>query len=125
LRRLPFGGSIEHMFDTEVGHDGALFGGAASASPGVEQPACAVPPSESVVLLRRLLTQLAEVDPVELPARQALADARELLAARAQIDALLLRRLGDVGTRKLHRLGPARRRRRGCGRRTARSTPRP
>jgi hypothetical protein len=54
--------------------------------------------------LRGALSALAVVDPVELPAELALADARELLAARAQLDALLLRRLGDVDARKLHQL---------------------
>jgi hypothetical protein len=41
---------------------------------------------------------------VELPEAQALADARELLALRAQLDAVLLRRIGDVDARGLHRL---------------------
>jgi hypothetical protein len=105
LPHPPFGAKVEHVFDVcDDGSAEAPFGGAAWASPGVEQPASAVPPSESVVRLRQLLTQLAEVDPVELPGAQALAETRELLAARAQVDALLLRRLGDVDTRKLHRL---------------------
>jgi hypothetical protein len=57
-----------------------------------------------VAQLRTLLARLAEVDPVELPEAQALQDARELMAAQAQLQAVLLRRLGDVDTRKLHRL---------------------
>jgi hypothetical protein len=93
------------VFDAyDDGNAEAPFGGAASASPGVEQPASAVPPSESVAQLRAVLDEVSAVDPVELPGAQALAETRELLAARAQLDALLLRRLGDVDTRKLHRL---------------------
>ncbi len=61
-------------------------------------------PQPSVGELRQLLTSLAAVDPTELPAEVALEQTRELLAAQAQFDALLLRRLGDVDTRKLHRL---------------------
>jgi peptidoglycan hydrolase-like protein with peptidoglycan-binding domain len=54
--------------------------------------------------LREVLGGLAQVDPVALPGALALAETRELLAARAQLDALLLRRLGDVDARKLHQL---------------------
>ncbi len=63
-----------------------------------------VEPSAEMARLRAALATLAVVDPVELPAGLALADARELLALRAQLDAVLLRRLGDVDARKLHRL---------------------
>ena len=65
------------------------------------RPAAAVP-SMAVVQLRESLTALAALDPVELPGAQALVDTRELMAARAQLDAVLLRRLGDVDVRKLH-----------------------
>ena len=61
-------------------------------------------PSPQVTQLRTWLARVAEVDPVELPEAQALADARELLALRAQLDAVLLRRIGDVDVRGLHRL---------------------
>jgi hypothetical protein len=61
-------------------------------------------PSEAVVQLQHLLEGLASIDVVGLPEAQALADARALLAVRAQVDLLLLRRLGDVDARKLHRL---------------------
>ena len=57
-----------------------------------------------VTQLTELLAALTQVDPVELPEALALAEARELLAARARLDALLLRRLGDVDARQLHRL---------------------
>lgn len=57
-----------------------------------------------VARLRELLVGLAAVDPVELPAAQALEETRELLAVRAQLEAVLLRRLGDVDARKLHQL---------------------
>jgi hypothetical protein len=60
-----------------------------------------VPPSAEVAQLRAVLE---EVSAVELPGAQALADTRELLALRARLDAVVLRRLGDVETRKLHRL---------------------
>jgi hypothetical protein len=63
-----------------------------------------VPPSAEVAQLRAVLEEVSTVDPVELPGAQALADARELLALRARLDAVVLRRLGDVETRKLHRL---------------------
>ncbi len=63
-----------------------------------------VAPSPEVALLRAALDDVAAVDPVELPAAQSLADTRELLQVRARLDAVLLRRLGDVETRKLHRL---------------------
>ncbi len=63
-----------------------------------------VPPSSEVAQLRAVLDEVSSVDPVELPGAQALADTRELLALRARLDAVLLRRLGDVETRKLHRL---------------------
>ena len=57
-----------------------------------------------MVQLRAALTELSSLDPVALPAALALLDTRELLAAQAQLDAVLLRRLGDVEARKLHRL---------------------
>jgi hypothetical protein len=63
-----------------------------------------VRPSPAVSELRAMLAQVASVDPVELPEAQALADARELLALRAQLDAVLLTRIGDVDVRALHRL---------------------
>jgi hypothetical protein len=63
-----------------------------------------VPPSSEVAKLCALLDEVSAVDPVELPGAQALADTRELLALRARLDAVVLRRLGDVETRKLHRL---------------------
>jgi len=78
-----------------------VSGGGAFAAPSAPAP---VPPSAGVAQLRRALDGLSAVDPVALPEAQALADARELLAVRAQVDALLLRRLGDVDTRRLHRL---------------------
>ena len=70
-------------------------------SGGVEVP---VAPAPGLMQVQRELDALATVDPVELPGAQALADTRALLAVRAQVDALLLRRLGDVDTRKLHQL---------------------
>jgi len=93
------------MFDT--GEDGTAD---ASARPdeAVFRPPFTetrtVPPSPEVAQLHAVLAEVSAVDPVELPAAQALADTRELLALRARLDALLLRRLGDVETRKLHRL---------------------
>lgn len=63
-----------------------------------------VPPSSEVAQLHAVLDEVSSVDPVELPGAQALADTRELLALRARLDAVLLRRLGDVETRNLHRL---------------------
>ena len=63
-----------------------------------------MPASEQVVALRRTIAALAGVDPVGLPQAQALADATALLAARTELDAVLLRRLGDVEVRQLHRL---------------------
>ena len=68
------------------------------------QAAVGASPTTAVLQVRELLTVLGAVDPVELPEAQALADTRELMAARAQLDAVLLRRLGDVDIRKLHRL---------------------
>jgi hypothetical protein len=97
---------IEHVFDD--GAAGENGGWLPSAVPAPSLPARLTPgrsePSAAVVALRTTLTTLAAVDPVELPAELALADARELLATRAQLDALLLRRLGDVDARKLHQL---------------------
>ncbi len=61
-------------------------------------------PSPAVAQLRATLRGLSNVDPVELPATLALIDTRELLAAQAQLESLLLRRLGDVDARKLHQL---------------------
>ncbi|MCY7363910.1 MAG: hypothetical protein LH469_01085 [Frankiaceae bacterium] len=63
-----------------------------------------VPASGDVAVLRRTIAVLAGVDPVALPGAQALADATALLTARTELDALLLRRLGDVDVRQLHRL---------------------
>jgi hypothetical protein len=89
------------------GHSGDEVdaGGSTPSAPSSlrERPA-AESASPGVAELGVLLTGLLKVDPVELPEVQALADARELLAVRARLDALLLRRLGDVDTRKLHRL---------------------
>ncbi len=59
---------------------------------------------DPVAALRLALSSLVQVDPVDLPADQALAQATDLLAARAQLEAVLLRRLGDVDARKLHQL---------------------
>ena len=88
------------MFDDGAG-DGS-FSVVPDAPPSSTPPRAGA--SAAVARLRSSLAAVSVVDPVELPAEQALADARELLAVRAQLDALLLRRLGDVDARKLHRL---------------------
>jgi hypothetical protein len=77
-------------------------GAAAGAGAGSAAAVCA--PSPAVAQLRELLTALAGVEPTELPEAAALADARELIAAQVQLQAVLLRRLGDVDTRRLHQL---------------------
>ncbi len=59
---------------------------------------------DPVGALRLALSSLVQVDPVDLPADWALAQAKDLLAARAELEAVLLRRLGDVDARKLHQL---------------------
>jgi hypothetical protein len=87
------------MFEERVRKD-LISGGPAQAAVG-DRPLGAEPASRKLV---EVLAALTQVDPVELPAALALAEARELLGARAQLDALLLRRLGDVDARKLHRL---------------------
>jgi hypothetical protein len=96
--------TIEHVFDTEMSE---LLLTLPCSDPGVARPRPAqqaVPPSPQVTRLGTALGEVAVADPVELPEAQALADARELLALRAQLDAVLLRRIGDVDVRGLHRL---------------------
>jgi hypothetical protein len=96
--------SIEHVFEGDVSE--------VLAPPRPDQsdarPTATLPPavfpSPEVTQLRSELARVAAVDPVELPDVQALADARELLALREQLDAVLLRRIGDVDVRRLHRL---------------------
>jgi hypothetical protein len=93
------------MFDD--GLDGTDAGWSPAASVARPRPAPVAAPQEApadVLRLRTALSALSLVDPVELPGAVALAEARELLAARAQLDALLLRRLGDVDARRLHQL---------------------
>lgn len=85
-----------------------LFGDSSSSARREERArptaAPAAAPTPGVLQLREVLAMLAGVDPVELPEAQALEDTRGLIAAQAQLQAVLLRRLGDVDTRKLHRL---------------------
>jgi hypothetical protein len=90
------------MFEDEAG-ELTLAPSRSDAGPA-RRPTTVVPPSPRVAQLRSALGAVAAVDPVELPEAQALADARELLALRAQLDAVLLRRIGDVDVRGLHRL---------------------
>ena len=96
------------MFDSgsdDLGLSPRLFANSVPTPRRAEPaPAGSAAPTAQVVQLREVLSALGAVDPVGLPGAQALAETRELLAARAQLDAVLLRRLGDVDTRKLHRL---------------------
>jgi hypothetical protein len=109
LATQPQPSRIEHVFDAapEEVLSPRLFGDISSTTRGDDRPrraASASMPTAQVVQLQELLASVAEVDPVELPGAQALADTRELLAARAKLDAVLLRRLGDVDARRLHQL---------------------
>jgi hypothetical protein len=101
---------IELVFDTaaEETPGPRLFEDGSSSARRPDVPRFTAAPraaaTSAAAQLREVLAVLAEVDPVDLPEAQALEDARELLAAQTQLQTVLLRRLGDIDTRKLHRL---------------------
>jgi hypothetical protein len=110
---------LEHMFEGRAGED--------TSSSGLPRLGVGDRPlraGDGVSQLVEVLAALTQVDPVELPAGLALAEARELLGARAQLDALLLRRLGDVDAASCTGWTTARRPPPGSARRTPGSRPR-
>ncbi|MGI8535821.1 MAG: DUF222 domain-containing protein [Mycobacteriales bacterium] len=77
------------------------------AIPGVERPPAPLTASPQVQALVDAMQAVAGQDPAALSPEQALVDVRALLAAKRQLDTVLLARVGDVDARRLHDLDGA------------------
>ena len=77
------------------------------AIPGVARPVVPLTVSPQVQTLLDAVVAVGGQDPAVLPPAQALVDVRALLAASRQLEAALLKRVGDVDARRLHELDGA------------------